>query len=1025
MSSLAGKAKRRKQSDVAPKSAIKSVPSFSKAQSCLLKTAFVSKALPAVIDEAAQLVEEMFDGAACLIELFPSQQVAACRSARLESGPLHQMFDLSATPVSALRAAHERGVTVRVASFLRDKGWTDHGLRAVAAGYVSCVATPLHCEGEPIGAIAIYFPSENGLDDELCSKFESFASVVAMLPGMMASRANVSSADERFSQLASTIPGVVYQRVVYPSGEIRYTYISEGAKDLFGVDAKTILSDPEALFNHYSEEYRTTFRQKLIEASKTLSNWDVEAKILRPDGKVCYTHAIANPRREADGSVVWTGVILDTTRMKVAEMEAAATERESREAVQRFLGLASTIPGVVYQRVVKPDGDVRYTYISEGAKNLFGVDAETIVRDPQALFNHYGAEYRATFRQKLIEASRTLSTWDVEAQIQRPDGTIKHTHAIAHPRRELDGSVVWTGVILDATRMKLAELEAAETESKTREAIVESFTQGLLLYGPDDTLVICNSKFLSINPGLESIAVPGAKYTDILKAELDSGRVGQITESDTTFEFCERLAKHNKKEGSVFERQISNDRWILINDNPTDSGGKVVLYTDVTELKRRELHIEHIAHHDALTGLPNRVLFRKKLEEALDRAEIEQNDVAVIYIDLDRFKAVNDTLGHPIGDALLQIVGKRIQECMRASDVPARLGGDEFALVIPKNATTETLTSLAWRLIDTLSRPCEIQGHTVIVGASLGIATGREGGSQAADHLLKSADLAVYRAKSDGKGTFRFFEAEMDAIAQERRLLEMDLRHAIGTEQLQVHYQPQVDVFTSQMVGAEALIRWCHPVRGNVPPADFIPLAEETGLISEIGPWVLRRACEDAVKWPLAARVAVNVSPAQFQSGNFIDIVRQVLADTGLRPSRLEIEITESMLLRNTDSNLKTLWGLKDLGVRVSMDDFGTGYSSLGNLRSFPFDKIKIDRSFINDLKNSVDAAAIIRAVVSLGRSLGITTTAEGVETRDQLTYLRAEGCSEVQGFYFSEAQPTDAIHQMLVNSPNGVVNPR
>ena len=1026
MSRSAVKAKARPEVVVVRHQTVRGIPSFSKAQSRILSIALGAKALGPVLDEAAQLVEGLVEGAVCVIQTAAGLHDPGSRSSRLLQGPFQTMFDLEASPVSAMRVAFETGETVAVSSFVRDASWAEHGLRAVAGGYLSCLAVPLQGEDDdrPTGAIALYFPQENGADDELCGKFESFAAIVAQLPRVMTSRDTVRQADDRFAQLASTIPGVVYQRVVRPDGEIRYTYISEGAKQLFGVDAKTILTNPEALFNHYSEEYRTTFRQKLIEASRTLSTWDVEAKIDRPDGTVCYTHAIAHPRREEDGSVVWTGVILDTTRMKLAEIEAEATERESRAAMQRFMGLASTIPGVVYQRVVYPDGDVRYTYISEGAKNLFGVDAETIVRDPQALFNHYGAEYRATFRQKLIEASKTLSTWDVEAQIQRPDGTMRYTHAIAHPRREEDGSVVWTGVILDATRMKLAEMEAAETEGRTREAIVESFTQGLLLYGPDGTLIVRNSKFLSINPGLDDVAVPGAKYVDVLKAELDPKREGQITESDMTFEFCERLAKHHKKQGSVFERQIANDRWILINENPTDTGGKVVLYTDVTELKRRERHIEHIAHHDALTGLPNRVLFRKKLEEALDKAEIEQHDVAVIYIDLDRFKAVNDTLGHPIGDALLQIVGKRMQECMRPSDVPARLGGDEFALVIPKNANTETLTSLAWRLIDVLSRPYEIHGHSIIIGASLGIALGREG-AQSADTMLKSADLAVYRAKSDGKGTFRFFEAEMDAIAQERRLLEMDLRQAIRTGQLKVHYQPQVDVFTAQMVGAEALLRWHHPTRGNVPPGDFIPLAEETGLISEIGPWVLRKACEDAVNWPLAARVAVNCSPAQFQNGSFVDTVREILEDTGLKPSRLEIEITESLLLRNTEANIKTLWGLKNLGVRVSMDDFGTGYSSLGNLRSFPFDKIKIDRSFISDLKNSVDAAAIIRAVVSLGRSLGITTTAEGVETRDQLTYLRAEGCSEVQGFYYSEAQPSEEIHKLLVNSPNGVINPR
>lgn len=864
------------------------IPGFSRAQALLLSRAFSGASAAALLDDAAQLVEELIPGGLCLIETRSQPGMPAYRSGRLTVEPIRSACALAAKPLSVLGNVLEKGQPAVVNSFVSDTAWRDHGARAAEAGLFSAIAFPLIGEGKkaPFGALAVYLRQEMPADHGLFLRLESFAAVVSLLPGMAASRDKLRRSDDRFAELAATIPGVVYQRVV------------------------------------------------------------------------------------------------------------------------------------------RPDGEIRYTYISEGSKELFGVDAETIVRDPQALFNHYSAEYRASFRQKLIEASKTLSVWDVEAQIMRPDGSLRHTHAIAHPRREEDGSVVWTGVILDASRMKKAEQEAAAAEGRTRGAIVESFTQGLLLFNPDGKLIVRNSKFLTINPGMEEIARPGAAYIDILKAELDPRRPGQISESDVAFEFCERLAKHNRQADSVFERQISGDRWILINDNPTDDGGKVVLYTDVTELKRRERHIEHIAHHDALTGLPNRVLFRKRLEEALAKAELNQSEVAVMFIDLDRFKAVNDTLGHPVGDILLQTVGKRIQECLRASDVPARLGGDEFAIVIPHGVNTEMLTSLAWRLIDILSRPVEINGHTVIVGASIGIASCQDG-VDAADYLLKSADLAVYRAKSDGKGTFRFFEAEMDAVAQERRLLEMDLRAAIKLGQLQVHYQPQVDVFTAQMVGAEALLRWRHPTRGNVPPAEFIPLAEETGLINEIGPWVLRKACEDAVNWPLAARVAVNCSPAQFQNGGFVDVVRQVLEDTGLKPSRLEIEITESLLIRDTDNNLKTLWGLKDLGVRVSMDDFGTGYSSLGNLRSFPFDKIKIDRSFINDLKNSVDAAAIIRAVVSLGRSLGITTTAEGVETRDQLTYLRAEGCSEVQGFYYSEARPTADIHTMLVNSPNGVIHPR
>lgn len=709
----------------------------------------------------------------------------------------------------------------------------------------------------------------------------------------------------------------------------------------------------------------------------------------------------------------------------LGDLLALAHQQRGEEiAKDAFAELASTIPGVVYQRVVKPDGDIRYTYMSEGSLELFGVDAKTVVSDPEALFQHYGPNYRRDFRKRLLDASAAMKLWDVEATINRPDGETRYTHAIAKPRKQADGSVMWTGVILDATRMKLAEMAAVATEANTRKAIVESLSQGLLLFDADDRLIISNSHFFALHPGLESIAVPGALYVDVLTAELHPDRNVHVLRNDITSEFAERFVRHGDHAHTMVERRIGPDRWLLVNEHRTPDGGTVVLYTDVSDLKQRERHIEHLAHHDALTGLANRTLFRKKLEEALAAAELDGTTVAVMCLDLDRFKSINDTLGHPAGDALLQEVARRLEATLRDGDTAARLGGDEFALILPGLSNSSPVTSLAWRLLNIMSKPVNVNDQIVVTGTSIGISIANPSDANA-DELLKNADLALYRAKADGRGTFRFFEAEMDAIAQERRLLELDLRAAIDTDTLTVSYQPLVDVFTAQIIGVEALVRWMHPTRGNVPPAQFIPLAEETGLISQIGEWVLRRSCQDAMTWPRDIRVAVNVSPAQFRSGKFAEQVQGVLEETGLKPSRLEIEVTESLLLRDTASNLATLHRIKELGVRVSMDDFGTGYSSLGNLRSFPFDKIKIDRSFINDMKNSADAAAIVRSVVSLGRSLGMTTTAEGVETRDQLVHLRSEGCSEVQGFYYSEACKTEKIISMLESAPNGIMDPK
>jgi diguanylate cyclase (GGDEF)-like protein len=504
------------------------------------------------------------------------------------------------------------------------------------------------------------------------------------------------------------------------------------------------------------------------------------------------------------------------------------------------------------------------------------------------------------------------------------------------------------------------------------------------------------------------VAVPGATYEEVARAEVASG-TGNPSESA---DIRERMEQHGRPH-IMFERQLDDERWILINEHRTADGGTVVLYTDISELKHREKQIRHLAYHDALTGLPNRALFHQRVDRALGDARQRGTTVAVMCIDIDHFKNVNDSLGHSAGDAVLKSVSDRLREAVREVDTVARLGGDEFGIVLTDLDAPEHATKLAVRLLNTVSQPVDFHGHQVIRGISIGIATSATDGSQTED-LLKNADLALYRAKADGRGTFRFFEADMDARAQERRALEIDLRQALAKQQFELHYQPQVDVDTGDVVALEALVRWRHPVRGLVAPSEFIPLAEETGMIIGLGEWVLRQACAEARSWRDTVRVAVNVSAVQFRNHDLAQLVARILAETGLPPSRLEIEITESLLLRDADANLTALKSLKALGVRISMDDFGTGYSSLGNLRSFPFDKIKIDRSFVNDLDNNAEAAAIVRAVLGLGRSLGMSTCAEGVETREQLMRLRSEGCTEVQGFYYSRPKPVDEIIELL-----------
>ena len=401
---------------------------------------------------------------------------------------------------------------------------------------------------------------------------------------------------------------------------------------------------------------------------------------------------------------------------------------------------------------------------------------------------------------------------------------------------------------------------------------------------------------------------------------------------------------------------------------------------------------------DPLTGLADRRMFRERLAAQFAALRRGREPFAVLCIDLDRFKSINDTLGHPIGDALLRKVGERLRKAAREEDVVARLGGDEFALIQTGADQPHAAEALAMRLVDLIGRTYVVDGHMLNIGASVGVAVA-PGDGEDADALLKHADLALYRAKADGRGVFRFFETGMDARMQARRSLEIDLRQALALRDFQLAYQPQVNSETGAVVGFEALLRWTHPERGVVSPADFIPVAEEIGLITPIGEWVLRTACAEAATWPEHVSLAVNVSPVQFRGAKLVETVVASLARSGLAPSRLELEITEGALLDNTDTVLAVLNSLRDLGVRISMDDFGTGYSSLSYLQKFPFTKIKIDQSFVRRMDDSPDCSAIVRAVAALGASLGMKTTAEGVETEAQRDRIRAEGCTEIQGF--------------------------
>jgi diguanylate cyclase (GGDEF)-like protein len=563
---------------------------------------------------------------------------------------------------------------------------------------------------------------------------------------------------------------------------------------------------------------------------------------------------------------------------------------------------------------------------------------------------------------------------------------------------------------LERSEVSLARQNAELESSRLKfNAVLDNMSQGLTFFGGDQRLNVCNRRFREIYRLSADQTRVGTPLTDVLSHREAGGTFVAMTPADyvarLNVEFLE------PKPYDVIDN-LSDGRSVSLHFQPMLGGGWVTTHEDITERRRTEASLAFMARHDALTTLPNRTLFQERLEEAISRAR-HGSECALLCLDLDRFKVINDTLGHPIGDGLLRAVADRLSACVREVDTVARLGGDEFAIVQVGLRTPDHAALLAERIIAALTHSFTIDGHRIVVGASIGISMAPSDGTSP-ETLLKNADIALYLAKAERRGIHRFFEAEMDAHAQSLRVVELDLRNALPADDFELYYQPIMNLRSGTVVGFEALIRWNHPVRGLINPADFIPIAEDTGLIVPIGEWVLRTACLEAAGWPSEVAIAVNLSPVQVKGPHLFDKVQQALEVSGLAPSRLILEITESVLMQSSDDRLALLHRFRALGIRIALDDFGTGFSSLSYLRSFPFETIKIDRSFIRDVDANTDSTVIVGAIIGLARALGMTTIAEGVETDRQLSVVRDQGASMVQGYLFSRPVPAGEVHDLI-----------
>ena len=773
--------------------------------------------------------------------------------------------------------------------------------------------------------------------------------------------------------------------------------------------------DAEIVGQHYSRFYRDDDIAAGLPAinlatATSTGRFEEQGWRVRKDGSAFWAHVVIDAIRDEAGALLgFAKITRDCTEQRQAELQQREQERRLRYLIQ----------GVTDYAIYMLDTDGHVVNWNAGAERAKGYKAAEIVGQHFSVF--YTEQDRAKgLPQLALETARSERRFEAEGWRLRKDGTRFFTNVVIDAIHDDDGSLLgFAKITRDITerhqqQRRLVEAkELAEDYSKQMaglteflDSVIASIPASVLVLDADRKTILLGNQQAQRLFGDTDVCMKGRAAVDCLSPAVTDYVARQMAQSAPANAGLDNALLVQTSIGARHLRSRT-----VIGKRPDAQGDYVLLITeDVTDELAAYAQIHHMAQHDGLTNLPNRTYFNQRLETALAQVRNDPVNVAILCLDLDNFKNINDAYGHGFGDKILLMLAGRLRKCLREDDTLARLGGDEFAVVLPRVNRLEEARQAAQRLIDAVAPAFSIDGHGFSVGLSIGIAMSAPEGSSA-EQLLQFGDMALYEAKRNGRNRYEVFRPELEASARVRRQIEIDLRRALHRGELQMHYQPIVEQQHHRISGYEALIRWNHPERGAIAPSDFIPIAEETGLIHELGARALNLACQEAATWTNGETVAVNLSPIQFKSTELVEMVALALADSGLPAQRLELEITESVMLDHSDGNVRTLKRLKALGVRISLDDFGTGYSSLSYLRSFPFDKIKIDKSFVQEIGQSREAIAIIRAITGLSSSLLIETTAEGVETEEQFRRLTEEGCSHFQGYLFG--RPVAAEHRL------------